>query len=507
MTSDTNNLSNDTIVSFQDATLRIRQRFILADTDWTVKRNQHWAILGPNGAGKTTLVRALTGQVPVVRGTIWPADIGSDRHRIAYVSFDQHRHLLAKEDRLDAARWYSGHIHDETIVEDYLIDGLPAEVGKADLAETLSRLQAGDLIHQGIRHLSTGEMRKVLIARAILRNPAILILDEPYNGLDSESALRLFSLIDHLTAGPMSIILVTHRLEEIPPRTTHMLGVKDGRIIFRGPKEKMMRGGRIHALYSSSAVPTPGVKTGDIEAAGSKFNGVPTEPLVEMRGATIKYKRKPVIRRIDWTILAGQNWAIVGPNGSGKTTLLNLIYGDHPQVYANRVYMFGRRRGRGESVWEIKERIGMVSTEIQLRYRKPVTALEAVISGFFDAIGLYRRPTREQSQIALQWMQVIGIESLAARRFEWLSTGQQRLVLIARAMVKSPRMLLLDEPTQGLDPANREGIMTAVDAICRDPAVSVIFVSHRPEDLPGSITRLLTLVPSSSGSDGRISTR
>jgi molybdate transport system ATP-binding protein len=506
MTADESIPSDAPIVSFQGATLRIRDRLILPDTHWTVKRHQHWVVMGPNGAGKTTLVRALTGKVPVVRGSVWPPDIGAARHRVAYVSFDQHRQILAREDRLDAARWHSGHIDEQTTVLDYLSAEQSPAGSDATVAETLVRLRGEGLLDRGVRHLSSGEMRKVLIAHALLRKPEILILDEPYNGLDAEGSRLIHTLIDRLISGFRPVILVTHRRDEIPSRATHLLGVKDGRIVFQGTKENILSGDRLETLYARQdppALPLP--RRGTLPGA-SKSVCDRGATFVEIRDAVVKYRKKPVINKLEWTIKAGENWALLGPNGSGKTTLLNLLYGDHPQVYANHVRLFGRRRGSGESIWEIKERIGLVSTELQIRYRKPVTALEVVISGFYDTIGLYRRPSGSQIGIAKDWLRIVGAASLAMRRFERLSSGEQRLVLIARAMVKSPSLLMLDEPTQGLDPVHRRRILEAVNAVGMDPAVSVIFVGHRAEELPGSITHILTLVPSAAGSSARIQT-
>jgi molybdate transport system ATP-binding protein len=498
--------TDDTIVSFQGATLRLRDRLILPDMHWTVKRHQHWVVMGPNGAGKTTLVKALAGKVPVVRGKVWPPDIGADRYRIAYVSFDQHRQILAREDRLDAARWYSGRIDKQTTVLDYLSAGQPPAGSDATVVETLVRLRGEGLLDRGVRHLSSGEMRKVLIAHALLRKPEILILDEPYNGLDAEGSRLIHTLIDRLISGSRPVILVTHRRHEIPSGATHLLGVKDGRIVFQGAKEDILGSGRLETLYASEDHPDLRLPPRATPPGFSNPVCGQGETLVEIRDAVVKYRKKPVINKLSWTIKAGENWALLGPNGSGKTTLLNLLYGDHPQVYANHVQLFGRRRGSGESIWEIKARIGMVSTELQIRYRKPVTALEAVISGFYDAIGLYRRPARHQMDAARDWLQVVGAAQLAPRRFDRLSTGEQRLVLIARAMVKSPGLLLLDEPTQGLDPRHRQRVLEAVDAVGMDPAISVVFVGHRAEDLPGSITHILTLVPSAAGSSARIQT-
>lgn len=498
--------SDDRIAAFRGATLRIRDRLILPDTHWTVKRYQHWVVMGPNGAGKTTLVRALTGKVPVVRGKVWPPDIGAARHRIAYVSFDQHKRILAREDRLDAARWYSGRIHEQTTVLDYLSAEQPPGGSDATVVGTLARLQGEALLHQGVRHLSSGEMRKVLIARALLRKPEILILDEPYNGLDAEGSRLTQILIDRLTGGSRPVILVTHRRDEIPSRATHLLGVKDGRIFFQGTKADILASGRLEALYAAEGDQAPPMPSRAIAPGPARSASGQSGPPVEIKDAVVTYRSKTVIKKLSWSVMAGENWALLGPNGSGKTTLLNLIYGDNPQVYANQVRIFGTRRGSGESIWEIRQRIGMVSADLQVRYRKPVTALEAVISGFYDAIGLYRRPTQRQTDIAEQWLRIIGVAPLAPRRYELLSTGEQRLVLIARAMVKSPGLLLLDEPIQGLDPFYRQRILKAVEAICMDPAVSVIFVTHRAEDLPGSISHILTLVPSTAGSSARIQT-
>ena len=158
---------------------------------------------------------------------------------------------------------------------------------------------------------------------------------------------------------------------------------------------------------------------------------------------------------------------ILGPNGSGKTTLLNLITADNPQAYANRIYLFGRRRGSGESIWDIKQRIGIVSSEFQIRYRKPITAFEVVLSGFFDSVGLYRHASAGQKQMAEQWMAVLGIAHKSDKIFNQLSYGEQRMVLLARAMVKMPLMLILDEPCQGLDRTNRHRILEAIDIIGR----------------------------------------
>jgi molybdate transport system ATP-binding protein len=188
---------------------------------------------------------------------------------------------------------------------------------------------------------------------------------------------------------------------------------------------------------------------------------------------------------------SGENWVILGPNGSGKTTLLDVISGDNTQAYANEVYLFGRRRGSGESIWDIKERIGIISAEFQIRYRKPITAFGTVLSGFFDSVGLYRNATLMQRDNAERWMEILGIADLADRKFNRLSYGQQRMVLLARSMVKMPMVLILDEPYQGLDRANRRRILDAIDVIGNRSGTHIIYVTHYPDELPVCMTHML----------------
>jgi molybdate transport system ATP-binding protein len=221
--------------------------------------------------------------------------------------------------------------------------------------------------------------------------------------------------------------------------------------------------------------------------------------LVDLRNVTVRHQGVPVFENLSWTVRSGQHWAVCGPNGSGKTTLLSLIIGDHPQAYANTVRVFGKLRGGGGSIQETKAGIGLISAELQVRYRKAVTAAEVVLSGFFDSVGLYRRASPGQQAAAQSWMTSFAIQGLAGKRFNHLSHGEQRMVLLARSMVKPPRLLVLDEPCQGLDPGNRRLILRAVDRIAAAGSTTILYVSHHPDEIPGCITRRLSLVRSGSG--------
>jgi molybdate transport system ATP-binding protein len=212
-----------------------------------------------------------------------------------------------------------------------------------------------------------------------------------------------------------------------------------------------------------------------------------------MKDVNISYNGVKVLRHIDWTVKKGEHWALLGPNGSGKTTLLSLILGDNPQAYANDINLFGRRKGSGESIWDIKKRIGLVSPELHLHYPRQFSCLDVVCSGFFDSAGLYRRCTDKQRGAALEWMDHMGLSPLAGARFGECSDGAQRMVLVARAMVKHPELLVLDEPCQGLDDRNRHRIVNRVEAIGKHFDTVVIFVTHDPDELPGIVTHVLNL--------------
>jgi len=225
--------------------------------------------------------------------------------------------------------------------------------------------------------------------------------------------------------------------------------------------------------------------------APQKTAAIRSEVLVSMVDVTVKYENTIILDGLNWTMKSGENWVILGPNGCGKTTLLNLVTGDNPQAYANKIYLFGRRRGSGESIWDIKRRTGIVSSEFHIRYRKPIAAFEVVLSGFFDSVGLYRNASTEQRESAAHWLEVLGVADKSERIFSQLSYGEQRMLLLARSLVKMPRILILDEPYQGLDRINRARIIDAIDVIGSHSETNFIYVTHYPDEIPSCMTRML----------------
>jgi len=422
---------------------------------------------------------------------------------IVRVSPESQQHLVGRKG-YHQARWNSIGSMDSPKVAEFLtgrsIEGFtPFHVGPTRVDEGIYSKRRDEavelmgieyLLDRKIVHLSNGENRKVLLVRALMQSPKLMILDDPFCGLDIQSRQTLKIAIDDMfVAGSMRILLITARSDEIPPGISHVVQVADGQIVEKGLRESVLRSEESGHKFSSlkkkpKRVPLDFPITSPAET-------IPL--LVQMTEVSINYGDVQILRDLNWQMKQGENWAISGPNGAGKTTVLSLILGDNPQSYRNDIVLFGKKRGSGESIWEIKEKIGWVSPELRVHYQSNTTCLNVVCSGFFDSVGLYRKCSAEQIDLANRWMDSVGISALTERLFGSASAGEQRLVLLARALVKNPPLLILDEPCQGLDSNNCKLILNLLDKLCQQIAVNMIYVTHHLDELPTSITHLLKL--------------
>jgi molybdate transport system ATP-binding protein len=332
-----------------------------------------------------------------------------------------------------------------------------------------------------------------------------VILDDPYTGLDQKSRARLSAGIDGLLKqSTPAILLVSSRWEEIPAGITHLLLVQAGQVTGQGRRQAVEKTASFHELRAAPRT-AQAAAPGEPQAAALQARAAAYAAQLQSSGITggqevihleqvsVSYPGVDVLREVTWSVFQGERWALTGPNGAGKSTLLSLILADHPQAYRNHLRLFGRRRGSGESIWEIKRKIGWVSPELQIFYERPLTCFEAVCSGFFDSVGLYRQPDEAQQAAAFSWLQAFHLDGLANRPLLSLSTGQQRLVLLARALVKHPPLLVLDEPCQGLDTLQRSAFIDLLDALCDQTPLTLIYVSHDPRELPQAISHHLRL--------------
>jgi molybdate transport system ATP-binding protein len=494
----------EALITLENVAVRLGRRVLLEGTDLSIRPGENWAVLGPNGSGKTTLAKTLAGLLPVVRGRILrrrAVEGEAGPETIAYVSPEQHKEILSREERVLAARDYSGNVHAVTTVGDLLLDRRPADAPGSleSLARITGRLGIRGLLEKDIQSLSSGEMRKTLVARALMKTPRLLILDEPFDGLDDAARRGLAGTIAHLMNEGVQVVLVTHRQEEIVPGITHLVLLREGAVVQAGRRQEVLESVPEAPAAGLEAAARPGgsARTAPLAARGGTLRqeekAGEAAVLIDMRAVTVAYRGVRVLDRVDWSMRSGENWMIVGPNGAGKSTLLKLIYADHPQAYANEIYLFGHRVGNEQTVWDIKNRIGLVSAHLQARYRRSIRALDVICSGFFDSVGLYRACSRDQSETAMRWARELGIGAWVEQDFGKLSYGERQLVLLARAMVKAPLLLILDEPCDGLDSGRRRNLLRVLEQIGSRTATNLLYVTHRSQERLACITHTLRL--------------
>ncbi len=493
-------------LELEHATFRLGDRLVFPDTTWSFRQDEHWAVLGGNGSGKSLLADALRGLLPLVQGELRysfrPPEGLSPEEAIGHVSFEERKHQV--HGTVAQSRWNSIEQEGALKVRNYLsyertMDINPFELSPCREAarqrfarrarRATALLSLAPLLDQTLLSLSNGERQRVELARVLYRPLRLLILDQPFTGLDRQTRQHFRRVLETLMRTPLRVLLLTARPDDLPAHITHVLHLERCRVIAAGARRKVLPaiaravlpGGGRSRPASKTASPRKEERTG------------PSAALVRMRNVTVRYDEQVIFHNLNWEIRAGESWALLGPNGSGKSTLLGLILGDHPQAYTNDIRVFGRQRGEGESVWHLKRRIGWVSPELHLHFDDTLTCLGVVASGFHNTVGVFEPLTTRQRQAARAALTRFGLAKFADMPLFGLSAGLQRMVLLARALVKKLRLLILDEPCQGLDAAHRELLLNAVERLIRSGSVTVIYVTHRPDEIPPAIHRVLRL--------------
>lgn len=439
------------------------------------------AVVGGNGVGKTTLAETLLGRHALCRGRLAYGGAAAEGG-VRYIAFYETYNRAEDGEYYYQQRWNSCDCENAPRVEELFARVVADEEQRALCDELCGLLGLESLRSKPVVMLSSGELRKFQIVRMLLTRARVLVVDNPYIGLDVEARRVMDDLLERLVrqVGVQLVLLVADEAD-VPAFVTHVYRIEAGRRLGEKRPRETLGGER-----PSVSVPRPVLPAAERPP-------VECEEVVRLEGVTIRYGSRTILRALDWVLRAGEKWALAGPNGSGKSTLLSLISADNPQAYAQDITLFGRRRGTGESIWAIKRRIGYVSAEMHRSFMRPIPTVNLVASGYFDSLGLYERPTEEQLAVAVAWMEVFGIGGLARRPFLGLSSGEQRLALLARAFVKDPDLLILDEPLSGLDAANKARVRGIIDTFCARPGKSLIFVSHEEADFPACLTRRLVL--------------
>lgn len=444
---------------------------------------EHMAIVGSNGGGKSLLVDIITGRWPLLMDEVKYHFESSESDLVC----DHIRYITFRDSYGDAdgTYYYQQRYHSQdreiTPLVRELLPKAKDEVFKEKIFELFGM---NDLLDKHVILLSSGELRKFQLIKALIGKPSILILDNPFIGLDAQTRTLLQDLMKRLIMTThLHVVLLLSRADEIPDFITHVVPVEG---LICGEKKRKTD-------YSATLSSSKSMNVNIFKDFPSCDYLNVNDEIVKLHKVCIQYDERIILKDLDWTIRVGEKWALTGENGSGKSTLLSIICADNPQSYACDISLFGRKRGTGESIWEIKKHIGYVSPEIHRAYLKNIPAIDIVASGLHDSVGLYVRPRPEQRGVCEWWMDLFGILGLKDRSFLQLSSGEQRLVLLARAFVKDPDLLILDEPFHGLDIRNRGMVKDIIEAFCKRKNKTMIMVSHYQEEFPKCITHSLHL--------------
>ncbi len=504
----------EAIIALEALTIKAGAKTLLENISFSVSEGEAWAITGPSGSGKTTLGKVLAGYYPVEQETL-SFRLPASSKRI-FVSQQHDFRYLSSARSYYQQRFDSNYGADFPLVREALGKKQEDQPGFEDrLKKIVSLLKIELLLDSRLIELSNGEGKRVQLAQALLQEPQILILDNPFIGLDVETRTILKELINALIASGVYIFLITGR-EDIPEGITHVLVLESGK------KQGSYERKEFEKLPVISVRENP--VSLDLDLL-KKLLSVPYEDsfsvAVEMNKVTIGYDEKIILDQLSWKVNKGERWALRGENGSGKSTLLSLITADNPKAYSNEIYLFDRRRGSGESIWDIKKKIGQISPELHIFFHRntnytealslnsrgvaandfssSVTCFEVVCSGFYDQVGSSHELASLQYKYVEEWMALLHISDFKKLPLSTLSLGHQRLVLLARALVKNPPLLILDEPCQGLDPEQTRYFVRMVDEICRHSDKTLIYVSHYVSDIPSCVNKILTLEKGKKG--------
>ena len=472
-------------IELKNAVARKPEWRLAEPVNFHLAKGEHVAIVGRNGGGKSMLVDMITGKHPVYPGQL-SYSFDEPYNNLKHITFrdtyggDNDRTYFLQQ------RWNQMEIDEETptvgskLEEAFLLAGDDTPERRAFQKHLYQLFHLEDLLDKYIILLSSGELRKYKLVANLFIKPKVLIIENPFIGLDAETRDQVKQLLATLAGQQdMQIILVLSKIDEIPEFITRVIKMLDLRFV-----EDI----QVKTYYPIDRCPHAILL--------QKTNNIPPLPqqIIQFNNVTIRYGERTILKDLNWVVLKGEHWALSGQNGAGKSTLLSLVCADNPQAYANDISLFGHRRGSGESIWDIKKHIGYVSPEMHRSYKQNIPAIEIVASGLKDTVGLYARPTEAERAVCLEWMNLFGIKHLADRKFLEMSSGEQRLVLLARAFVKSPDLLILDEPLHGLDLCNRNLVKTIVDRYMFDnPERTLIYVTHYENELPKCIDNSLYL--------------
>lgn len=545
-------LMANTLITISNCRIENSKNTILSNINWTMNQGESWLVIGPNGGGKADFINALSGNLKITpnykdlriksegdsnNNVILGLDPGilNDNCSIysnvfqnstEIVSLERAARLIQEERENDESEYVEGGVDIGRTGRIFIGESicgnikkgtkgtaLPAEVANLDREPAIKLCGIEHILDRGLKYMSTGEIRRTLLARALISNKQLLILSDPFAGLDVQSRTILLDFFNNIAKKQSPhIILGMERWHEIPDAITNVIEFTDKTISFcstRSEYEKLITSrAKENADYIeekrekfANELNQTLSETFVLQNENATSTSTQTaETLIEMNNVNVGWDDHRVLIDLTWKLNKGEHWLVRGPNGSGKTTFLELITGDNMQVFCNDVRIFGNRRGSGESIWDIKKQLGIVSYRLHVEYRMlgGTSLRDVIVSGFRDSIGLYGAATDVEATAAKKWLALGGFEGRENEMFGNLSYGEQRAVLILRSAVKCPKILILDEPCHGLDEQYREKIMHLMELIANGGTTTMLHVTHDPTEVLPCEKHILELHPDES---------
>jgi len=518
------------LISIENCKICSETKTYINRIDWTFKTGEAWLITGNNGGGKADFIKALSSNkrhfAPNNSANAVSLFSSVFKDSVETVSLETAASLIEEERERDESD-YMDRLDEGRTGRRYIAEVLGASSNRnVELPEIAKRLETlpqvklcgvEKILDRGLKYMSTGEIRRTLLCRSLLSGKKLLILSDPFAGLDKESRRILLEFFDTVVSKQLKgydlnennpfphVILSMERFVEIPKSINRVLEFTNGKVSFCGNRDdyeallqerKTAEADKNEEERKSFREELSQIHNDSTFSKANDANN-DDENLIEFHNVNVGWGETKVIRNLDWTVKKGEHWLVRGPNGSGKTTILELITGDNQQVYCNDIWLFGRKRGTGESIWDIKAKLGIVSYRLHVDYRMigGFDLESVIISGFHDSIGLYEAKTDIEKQAAKKWLKLGGFEGRENDAFSSLSYGEQRAILILRAAVKQPPVLILDEPCHGLDENYRQKILDLMEVIAESGTTTILHVTHDPTEVLKAEKHILELHP------------
>lgn len=487
--------------TINNATVQSFGKTVFKGLNFTVQNGESWAIIGQSGKERTMFLETILGRTSLVDGSIsWPFAreyqekqrklglINSYRDLIALVSQKYtFRNKSSQQNFYYQQRFNSAESEDTATVDVFLSGIESKKEGVWDIAKVVQLFGLEKLRNKSLIKLSNGETRKLAMAEALMKNPKLLLIDMPLVGLDVQTRDNFEEILRAIQESGIQLIM-TSSANEVPLSVDKIAWIGGGRLSIVDDRDSLIP---LENETNASINLKPEVFEGLLE---KNISANAAEVIIAMNNVTIKYGDKILLDNVSWKVLPGEKWLIKGHNGAGKSTLISLVLGENPQAYANDIVLFDKKRGTGESIWDIKRPIGFVSAELARYFPVNQTCKKVVASGLFDTMGLFRKLNGEQEALVDRWMDALQLSHLSELRLTQISLEEQRFCLLARAMIKSPTLLVLDEASQGMDEEQRNRFKAIIEYFCDETDLTMLFISHYEEDIPKNIEKTIEFV-------------